>query len=65
MRPFVTISVSRMPKDHTSDLVLNVPLKAASGAVHFMDNLRSKPVKDYNNNELDMKVCSIRLTHKY
>lgn len=37
--PFVTSSVSRIPKDHTSDLIVNRPYKAASGAVHLMGNL--------------------------
>lgn len=29
----------RIPKDHTSDLMLNVPKLMASGAVHLMGNL--------------------------
>lgn len=32
-------SVSRTPKDHTSDLMVNLPKRAASGAVHLMGNL--------------------------
>lgn len=36
--PFVTSSVSRIPKDHTSDLIVNLPYNAASGAVHLMGN---------------------------
>lgn len=36
--PFVTSSVSRMPKDHTSDFIVNLPYNAASGAVHLMGN---------------------------
>lgn len=32
-------SVSRIPKDHTSDLMVNLPKRAASGAVHLMGNL--------------------------
>ena len=35
----VTSSVSRMPNDQTSDLMVNFPYRAASGAVHFMGNL--------------------------
>ena len=35
----MTISVRRIPKDHTSDLILNVPKLMASGAVHLMGNL--------------------------
>lgn len=37
--PNVTISVRRIPKDHTSDLMLKVPKLMASGAVHLMGNL--------------------------
>lgn len=29
----------RIPKDHTSDLMVNVPKLMASGAVHLMGNL--------------------------
>lgn len=36
--PFVTSSVSRIPKDHTSDFIVNLPYNAASGAVHLMGN---------------------------
>lgn len=32
-------SVSRIPKDHTSDLIVNLQKRAASGAVHLMGNL--------------------------
>lgn len=35
----MTISVRRIPKDHTSDLMLNVPKLMASGAVHLIGNL--------------------------
>lgn len=35
----MTASVRRMPKDQTSDLILNVPKLMASGAVHLMGNL--------------------------
>lgn len=34
----VTSSVSRIPNDHTSDLMVNFPYSAASGAVHLMGN---------------------------
>lgn len=37
--PLVTSSVSRIPKDQTSDLIVNRPYSAASGAVHLMGNL--------------------------
>jgi len=37
--PLVISSVSRIPKDHTSDLTVNLPKRAASGAVHLMGNL--------------------------
>lgn len=40
--PLVTSSVSRMPNDHTSDLMVNFPYRAASGAVHFIGNLAPK-----------------------
>lgn len=36
--PLVTSSVSKIPKDHTSDLIVNLPYRAASGAVHLMGN---------------------------
>lgn len=39
MRPYVTISVRRIPKDHTSDFMEKVPKFIASGAVHLMGNL--------------------------
>lgn len=39
MRPYVTISVSRIPNDHTSDFIEKVPKFIASGAVHLMGNL--------------------------
>ena len=35
----VTSSVSRIPNDHTSDLIVNFPNSAASGAVHLIGNL--------------------------
>lgn len=38
MRPYVTISVRRTPKDHTSDFIEKVPKFMASGAVHLMGN---------------------------
>ena len=31
--------MSKIPKDHTSDLIVNLPYRAASGAVHLMGNL--------------------------
>lgn len=34
----MTSSVSKIPKDHTSDLIVNLPYRAASGAVHLMGN---------------------------
>lgn len=37
--PLVTSSVSSIPKDHTSDLIVKRPYKAASGAVHLIGNL--------------------------
>lgn len=37
--PLVVSSVKRMPKDQTSDLMVNLPYRAASGAVHLMGNL--------------------------
>lgn len=42
----------RIPKDHTSDLMLKVPKLMASGAVHLMGNLapvfaRNKVKKKY------------------
>lgn len=37
-RPLVTSSVSKMPNDHTSDLMVNFPYSAASGAVHLIGN---------------------------
>lgn len=39
MRPYVTISVRRIPNDHTSDFMEKVPKFIASGAVHLMGNL--------------------------
>lgn len=30
--------MSKIPKDHTSDLIVNLPYRAASGAVHLMGN---------------------------
>lgn len=44
--PLVTSSVSRMPNDHTSDLMVNFPYRAASGAVHFIGNLAPKSNRD-------------------
>lgn len=35
VRPYVVISISRMPKLHTSDFVVNRLKFAASGAVHW------------------------------
>lgn len=37
--PLVTSSVSRIPKDQTSDFIVNFPYRAASGAVHLIGNL--------------------------
>lgn len=37
-RPLVMSSVRRMPKLHTSDLMVKRPYSAASGAVHLMGN---------------------------
>lgn len=39
IRPYVTISISRIPKDQTSDLMVKEPKLMASGAVHLMGNL--------------------------
>ena len=36
--PLVASSVNRTPNDHTSDLMVNFPYSAASGAVHLMGN---------------------------
>lgn len=36
--PLVTSSVSSIPKDQTSDLMVKRPYRAASGAVHLMGN---------------------------
>lgn len=44
--PLVTSSVSRIPNDHTSDLMVNFPYRAASGAVHFIGNLAPKRNRD-------------------
>ena len=33
------ISISRIPNDHTSDLMVKEPKLMASGAVHLMGNL--------------------------
>lgn len=30
--------MSKIPNDHTSDLMVNLPYRAASGAVHLMGN---------------------------
>lgn len=35
----MTSSVSKIPKDHTSDLMVKRPYRAASGAVHLIGNL--------------------------
>lgn len=46
--PLVTSSVSKIPKDHTSDLMVNLPYRAASGAVHLMGNFApAKRTHDY------------------
>lgn len=37
--PLVTSSVSSIPNDQTSDLIVKRPYRAASGAVHLMGNL--------------------------
>lgn len=42
--PFVTSSVCRIPNDHTSDLIVNRPYSAASGAVHLIGNFAPKTV---------------------
>lgn len=39
VRPQLIISVSKMPKDQTSDLMVKEPQLMASGAVHLMGNL--------------------------
>lgn len=44
--PLVTSSVSSIPKDHTSDLMLKRPYKAASGAVHLIGNLAPEGEKN-------------------
>lgn len=38
----VTSSVSKMPNDQPSDLMVKRPYRAASGAVHLMGNLAPK-----------------------
>lgn len=43
--PFVTSSVSKIPNDHTSDLIVNRPYNAASGAVHLIGNLAPANIK--------------------
>lgn len=49
--PYVTISVRRMPKDQTSDLMLNVPKLIASGAVHLMGNFAPGQMKESKRRE--------------
>lgn len=34
--------MSKIPNDHTSDLIVNLPYRAASGAVHLMGNFAPK-----------------------
>ena len=41
----VMSSVSRIPKDHTSDLIVNLQKRAASGAVHLMGNLVPREIE--------------------
>lgn len=38
-------SVIRIPKDHTSDLIVNLQKRAASGAVHLMGNLVPREIE--------------------
>lgn len=40
------ISVNKTPKLHTSDLMVNLPYEAASGAVHLIGNLDPVKSKD-------------------
>ena len=41
MRPKVINSYNKIPKDHTSDFILNFRSNAASGAVHLIGNFVS------------------------
>lgn len=47
--PFVTSSVSKIPNDHTSDLIVNRPYNAASGAVHLIGNLAPANIGNTDN----------------
>lgn len=49
--PLVTSSVSKIPKDQTSDLMVKRPYRAASGAVHLMGNLA--PVRGEDSCEVE------------
>jgi len=41
------ISTRRMPNDQTSDLMVNLFIVAASGAVHFIGNLAPVVINKY------------------
>lgn len=43
--PFVTNSVSNIPKDQTSDFIVNLPYSAASGAVHLIGNFAPERIQ--------------------
>jgi len=63
------ISCSKMPYDHTSDLMVNLPYSAASGAVHLMGNLapanRGNQVEQIEENALtNMMRNRETITHK-
>ena len=57
------ISCSKMPYDHTSDLMVNLPYSAASGAVHLMGNLapanRGNQVEQIEENALTLSLIHI------
>lgn len=59
--PFVTSSVSRIPKDHTSDFIVNLPYNAASGAVHLIGNFAPNERISLNQNRDRVKV----LVHRW
>lgn len=58
--PYVTISVRRIPKDHTSDLMLKVPKLMASGAVHLMGNLAPVFTQEEVKNKQQKKPLSVK-----
>lgn len=59
--PLVTSSVSRIPNDQTSDLMVKRPYKAASGAVHLMGNLAPGRKGNSEASQAWAKKTSIRL----